>query len=210
MSTGRPSTSLPFPLEPTPTTYRFKEPWTATLADNVRALGIQMVCAGGSGAIAKTAVAPLERVKVGWGAAGRPIAASQVRMSWRLTQLYPSCSDCSCMRLLRMLQHCCMCPCPGTCLHQEPTAGICMEQVAMSAVPQHTASASTGHIAAIQQPPMSNHQPQACSLLVCCRPWYGCCRSCCRCRQSTLLHQPSTGGCGMGCAGYLSRRAAGG
>jgi hypothetical protein len=56
---------LPFPIEPTAApTYRFKEPWTATLVDNLRSFGIQLVCAGGSGAIAKTAVAPLERVKV--------------------------------------------------------------------------------------------------------------------------------------------------
>ena len=56
---------LAFPIEPTAApTYRFKEPWTATLVDNVRSFGIQLVCAGGSGAIAKTAVAPLERVKV--------------------------------------------------------------------------------------------------------------------------------------------------
>ena len=44
--------------------YRYQEPWTAALFDNARALSLQLVCAGGSGAIAKTAVAPLERVKV--------------------------------------------------------------------------------------------------------------------------------------------------
>jgi hypothetical protein len=44
--------------------YRFKEPWTVLALDNIQGFLIQLACAGGSGAIAKTAVAPLERVKV--------------------------------------------------------------------------------------------------------------------------------------------------
>ena len=46
------------------TNYRFKEPWTVLALDNLRGFALQLACAGGSGAIAKTAVAPLERVKV--------------------------------------------------------------------------------------------------------------------------------------------------
>lgn len=41
-----------------------KEPWTATYFDNLKLFSVQLACAGGSSAIAKTAVAPLERVKV--------------------------------------------------------------------------------------------------------------------------------------------------
>jgi len=41
-----------------------QESWAATLLDNARQFGTQLACAGGSGAIAKTAVAPLERAKV--------------------------------------------------------------------------------------------------------------------------------------------------
>lgn len=44
--------------------YKFKEPWTVLALDNIQGYLIQLACAGGSGAIAKTAVAPLERVKV--------------------------------------------------------------------------------------------------------------------------------------------------
>eukprot|EP00877_Chromochloris_zofingiensis_P005931 jgi/Chrzof1/1591/Cz10g13190.t1 len=43
---------------------KFKEPWTVSVVDNLRSFGTQLVCAGGSGAIAKTAVAPLERIKI--------------------------------------------------------------------------------------------------------------------------------------------------
>jgi hypothetical protein len=46
------------------TNYRHKEPWTSLALDNLHGFAIQLACAGGSGAIAKTAVAPLERVKV--------------------------------------------------------------------------------------------------------------------------------------------------
>jgi hypothetical protein len=41
-----------------------QESWAAVLLENARQFGVQLVCAGGSGAIAKTAVAPLERAKV--------------------------------------------------------------------------------------------------------------------------------------------------
>jgi hypothetical protein len=44
--------------------YKFKEPWTVLALDNIQGFLIQLACAGGSGAIAKTTVAPLERVKV--------------------------------------------------------------------------------------------------------------------------------------------------
>lgn len=44
--------------------YKFREPWTVLAMDNIQGFLIQLACAGGSGAIAKTAVAPLERVKV--------------------------------------------------------------------------------------------------------------------------------------------------
>lgn len=57
-----------FFIDPTSHPHRFKEPWTDLALDNLQGFLIQLVCAGGSGAIAKTAVAPLERVKViGWG-----------------------------------------------------------------------------------------------------------------------------------------------
>ena len=42
----------------------FKEPWTAALYDQLRLFSVQLLCSGGSGALAKTAVAPLERIKV--------------------------------------------------------------------------------------------------------------------------------------------------
>ena len=42
----------------------YKEPWTATIWDHLGLFSLQLASAGGSGAIAKTAVAPLERVKV--------------------------------------------------------------------------------------------------------------------------------------------------
>lgn len=45
--------------------YKFKEPWTVLALDSIQGFLVQLACAGGSGAIAKTAVAPLERVKVG-------------------------------------------------------------------------------------------------------------------------------------------------
>jgi hypothetical protein len=44
--------------------YKFREPWTVLAMDNIQGFLIQLACAGGSGAIAKTAVAPLERAKV--------------------------------------------------------------------------------------------------------------------------------------------------
>ena len=44
-------------------TFTRKEPWTATYFDNLKLFSVQLACAGGSSAIAKTAVAPLERVK---------------------------------------------------------------------------------------------------------------------------------------------------
>jgi hypothetical protein len=42
----------------------FKEHWTAALSDQLRLFTVQLVCSGGSSAIAKTVVAPLERIKV--------------------------------------------------------------------------------------------------------------------------------------------------
>jgi hypothetical protein len=53
-----------------------QESWAATFLDNARQFGVQLVCAGGSGAIAKTAVAPLERAKVRCVAATAPGAAN--------------------------------------------------------------------------------------------------------------------------------------
>ena len=44
-------------------TFTRNEPWTATYFDNLKLFSVQLACAGGSSAIAKTAVAPLERVK---------------------------------------------------------------------------------------------------------------------------------------------------
>ncbi|KAI8463414.1 MAG: mitochondrial carrier domain-containing protein [Monoraphidium minutum] len=41
-----------------------QESWAARFLDNARQFSVQLVCAGGSGAIAKTAVAPLERAKI--------------------------------------------------------------------------------------------------------------------------------------------------
>ena len=41
----------------------YKEPWTATVWDNVKLYSLQLAAVGGSGAFAKSAVAPLERVK---------------------------------------------------------------------------------------------------------------------------------------------------
>lgn len=41
-----------------------QESWAAAFLDNARQFSVQLVCAGGSGAMAKTAVAPLERAKV--------------------------------------------------------------------------------------------------------------------------------------------------
>lgn len=42
-----------------------QESWAVNFLENTRQFGVQLICAGGSGAIAKTAVAPLERAKVG-------------------------------------------------------------------------------------------------------------------------------------------------
>ncbi|GFR50815.1 hypothetical protein Agub_g13090, partial [Astrephomene gubernaculifera] len=42
----------------------FKEHWTAALSDQLRLFGVQLICTGGSSAIAKTVVAPLERIKI--------------------------------------------------------------------------------------------------------------------------------------------------
>ncbi|CAL8463599.1 g3133 [Coccomyxa elongata] len=42
----------------------YKEPWTASLWDGLQRFSVQLASAGGSGALAKTAVAPLERVKI--------------------------------------------------------------------------------------------------------------------------------------------------
>ena len=41
-----------------------RQPWTATIWDYLTEFSVQLLVAGGSGAIAKTTVAPLERVKV--------------------------------------------------------------------------------------------------------------------------------------------------
>lgn len=57
------STSEP-PLPSTLRPYAYKEPWNVTAWDNVRMFGVQLLYTGGSGAIAKTAVAPLERIKL--------------------------------------------------------------------------------------------------------------------------------------------------
>lgn len=64
-----PSTSFLAESTP-PSSYRFKQHWGPAFLDTLWSFSIQLVCAGGSGAIAKTAVAPLERVKVR-GRAGR-------------------------------------------------------------------------------------------------------------------------------------------
>ncbi|KAF8055733.1 cation/proton exchanger 4 [Scenedesmus sp. PABB004] len=53
-----------FTIDTAPHSYRMREPWTALALDNLRGFSVQLACAGGSGAIAKTAVAPLERVKI--------------------------------------------------------------------------------------------------------------------------------------------------
>lgn len=42
----------------------YKEPWTATFWDNLKVYSRQLATAGGAAAIAKTTVAPLERIKV--------------------------------------------------------------------------------------------------------------------------------------------------
>ena len=42
----------------------YKEPWTATVWDQLNQFSLQLAVVGGSGALAKTAMAPLERVKV--------------------------------------------------------------------------------------------------------------------------------------------------
>ncbi|KAG2432586.1 hypothetical protein HXX76_008930 [Chlamydomonas incerta] len=41
-----------------------KENWTAALSDQLRLFSVQLICSGGSSAIAKTMVAPLERIKI--------------------------------------------------------------------------------------------------------------------------------------------------
>lgn len=64
-SKKEPSQTIDFVIDKNPqANYRFKEPWTSLALDNLRGFSVQLACAGGSGAIAKTAVAPLERVKV--------------------------------------------------------------------------------------------------------------------------------------------------
>lgn len=55
--------------------YKFKEPWTVLALDNIQGFLIQLACGGGAGAIAKTAVAPLERVKVSMAAAALSISS---------------------------------------------------------------------------------------------------------------------------------------
>lgn len=48
----------------------YEDSWEVSALETARLFTVQLLCAGGSGAIAKTAVAPLERVKVGrdaWG-----------------------------------------------------------------------------------------------------------------------------------------------
>ncbi|KAG2487872.1 hypothetical protein HYH03_013585 [Edaphochlamys debaryana] len=42
----------------------YKEHWTAALADQAQLFSVQLVCSGGSGAVARTVVAPLERIKI--------------------------------------------------------------------------------------------------------------------------------------------------
>lgn len=42
----------------------FKEHWTSSLGDHLKSFTVQLCSAGGSGALAKTVVAPLERVKI--------------------------------------------------------------------------------------------------------------------------------------------------
>ena len=63
---GKPDQSeLPFSAESTPpSSIRFKSHWGPEFLDTAWRFSIQLTCAGGSGALAKTAVAPLERVKV--------------------------------------------------------------------------------------------------------------------------------------------------
>ena len=51
-------------LQPVAKPLRIKESWVAALPDHAKALGVQLLCSGGSGALARTAVAPLERIKV--------------------------------------------------------------------------------------------------------------------------------------------------
>jgi hypothetical protein len=64
-SKPEPPTAAEFTIDTDPNVnYRIKEPWTALALDNLRGFSVQLACAGGSGAIAKTAVAPLERAKV--------------------------------------------------------------------------------------------------------------------------------------------------
>ncbi|PNW78500.1 hypothetical protein CHLRE_09g394800v5 [Chlamydomonas reinhardtii] len=41
-----------------------KENWTAALSDQLRLFSVQLICSGGSSAVAKTMVAPLERIKI--------------------------------------------------------------------------------------------------------------------------------------------------
>ena len=42
----------------------FQEPWSASAWDNLRLFSLHLVAIGGSGALARTALAPLERIKV--------------------------------------------------------------------------------------------------------------------------------------------------
>lgn len=74
--------------------FRFKEPWTSLALDNLRGFSIQLACAGGSGAIAKTAVAPLERVKVSQAAQKQQMATNACFKIHRMHAWGPLCCPC--------------------------------------------------------------------------------------------------------------------
>jgi hypothetical protein len=57
-------------------TYKYQDTWRATMLDSLWLFTLQLLSAGGSGAIAKTAVAPLERAKVGDAALHTPMPPS--------------------------------------------------------------------------------------------------------------------------------------